>query len=322
MYPPVLRPLLAVVFDTDGVITDSAGLHAAAWKVAFDACLQAASPDDRVHADGRDDPAHADGPPDDRTPSDTPPDDPAHADGPPDDRDSGTEDRRPGGAPTRTPPAGAHRTADRRPFDPREDYRRYVDGKSRLDGAAAFLTARGLALPDGNADDPPGTATVRAVAARKEQVFTDRLREHGIDPYPGTVRLLAVLARHGVPCAAVSASRHATELLTRAGVRERFAAVVDGVEAARLELPGKPHPALFLEAARRLGVPAADAAVIEDALAGVEAGRRGGFALVIGVDRIAGPTSAADLRKHGADLVVRDLADLLAPRPGPATAGE
>ncbi|WP_432094116.1 HAD family hydrolase [Streptomyces sp. bgisy100] len=321
----MLRPLRAVVFDTDGVITDSAGLHAAAWKVAFDACLQAAPPDDRAPADGPpDDRAPGAGPSDDRARSGGPPHDRARAEGPPDARHSGTEDRHTGGTPTpiHAPPAGAHLTTDRRPFDPREDYRRYVDGRSRLDGAAAFLAARGLALPDGRADDPPGTATVRAVAARKEQVFTDRLREHGIDPYPGTVRLLAVLARHGVPCAAVSASRHATELLTRAGVREHFAAVVDGVEAARLELPGKPHPALFLEAARRLGVPTADAAVIEDALAGVEAGRRGGFALVIGVDRTAGPTSAADLREHGADLVVRDLADLLAPRPGPATAGE
>ncbi|MFF3763815.1 HAD-IA family hydrolase [Streptomyces sp. NPDC001922] len=328
----MLPPLRAVVFDTDGVITDSAGLHAAAWKVAFDACLRAAPADDRSPSDGpaddrspsdgpADDRSPSDGPADDRSPSDAPPDDRSRGDRLTDDRPSGTEDRRTAAAPTRAPPTGAHRTVDRRPFDLREDYRRYVDGKSRLDGAAAFLTARGLALPDGRPDDPPGTATVRAVAARKEQVFTDRLREHGIAPYPGTVRLLTVLARHGVPCAAVSASRHATELLTRAGVRERFAAVVDGNEAARLELPGKPHPALFLEAARRLGVPAADAAVIEDALAGVEAGRRGGFALVVGVDRTAGPTSADDLREHGADLVVRDLADLLA-RPGPAAAGE
>jgi HAD superfamily hydrolase (TIGR01509 family) len=236
-----------MVFDTDGVITDSARAHAAAWKESFDACLLA---------------------------------------------------------------SGQHR-----PFDPVEDYRRYVDGKSRLDGAAAFLIARGLRLPPGTPDDPPGTGTVQAVAARKEQLFAQRLRSGGIAAWPGTVELLHVLGAEGVPCAAVSASRHAPELLERAGVRDLFQAVVDGNEAARLRLPGKPEPALFLEAARRLGAPAAEAAVVEDALAGVEAGRRGGFGLVVGVDRTAGPTSAADLREHGADLVVADLAELL-------TAGE
>ncbi|MGP3984897.1 HAD family hydrolase [Streptomyces sp. KR80] len=238
----------AVVLDTDGVITDSARIHAAAWKTAFDACLRAAPP-------------------------------------------------------------GA--TEDRRPFDPREDYRRHVDGKSRLDGAADFLASRGLHLPAGEPGDGPGTSTVRAVAARKEQVFTELLRDQGAEAYPGTVRLLDVLDRRGVPYAAVSASRHARELLSAAGILGRFHAVVDGTEAARLRLPGKPDPALFLEAARRLGIEAARTAVIEDALAGVEAGRRGGFGLVIGVDRTAGPSSAADLREHGADLVVRDLAELL-----------
>jgi beta-phosphoglucomutase-like phosphatase (HAD superfamily) len=135
------------------------------------------------------------------------------------------------------------------------------------------------------------------------------------------VRLLDVLNGQGLPCAAVSASRHAPELLSGAGVLDRFEALVDGTEAARLRLPGKPHPALFLEAARRLGTAPADTAVIEDALAGVEAGRRGGFGLVIGVDRTAEPTGAADLLEHGAHLVVRDLAELLSgpavPRTGP-----
>lgn len=231
---PRLRTVRAVVFDTDGVITDSARVHAAAWKEAFDPCLAEAG--------------------------------------------------------------------QRRPFDPVEDYRRYVDGKSRLDGAADFLTSRGLR---------PADETVQTVAAAKERLFVRRLREHGIEAWPGTVRLLRVLRAEGVPCAAVSASRHAPELLDRSGVRELFQAVVDGNEAARLRLPGKPDPALFLEAARRLGVPAGGAAVVEDALAGVEAGRRGGFGLVVGVDRTAGPTSAADLREHGADLVVGDLAELL-----------
>jgi HAD superfamily hydrolase (TIGR01509 family) len=245
---PRWRGVDAVVLDTDGVITDSARIHAAAWKTAFDACL-------RAH----------------------PPDDPAA----------------------------------RRPFDVRDDYLRHVDGRSRQDGAAAFLASRGLRLPKGSPDDAPGTDTVGAVAAYKEKLFTQRLREQGIDAYPGTARLLRTLRARAVPLAAVSASRHARELITRAGVLPCFDVLVDGAEAARLRLPGKPEPALFLEAARRLGVPPERAAVVEDALAGVEAGRRGGFALVIGVDRTAGPGTGDALLEHGADLVVRDLAELL-----------
>ncbi|MFE5186126.1 HAD family hydrolase [Streptomyces sp. NPDC056628] len=237
---PVLRDVGAVVFDTDGVITDSAKLHAAAWKVAFDDYL-------RAH----------------------PPGDPAA----------------------------------RRPFDVREDYLRHVDGRSRLDGAAAFLAARGV-------DATPGT--VRAIAAAKDRLFTDRLREQGVDVYPGTVRLVRELRAAGVPRAAASASRHAGELLGRAGVLDLFDVLVDGGEAARLGLAGKPEPDLFLEAAGRLGVPAGRAAVVEDALAGVEAGRSGGFALVVGVDRAAGADTAARLLRHGADIVVRDLGELCA----------
>lgn len=236
---PVLRDIRAVVFDTDGVITDSARVHAAAWKTALDAFL-------RAH----------------------PPADPAQ----------------------------------RRPFDVRDDYLRHVDGKSRLDGAAAFLASRGL---------DPSEDTVRAVAADKERLFTERLRAHGVDAYPGTVRLVRALRRAGVPVAAASASRHAGELLDHAGVLDLFDALVDGGEAARLALPGKPRPDLFLEAVRRLGVPADRAAVVEDATAGVEAGRRGGFALVVGVDRAATGESGAALRHSGADVVVRDLAELV-----------
>ncbi|MFH0241153.1 HAD family hydrolase [Streptomyces sp. HK10] len=265
---PAHRPdrpdgLRAVVFDTDGVITDSARVHAAAWKEAFDDCLREWC-------------------------------------------------ERGGGQPQEDP-------GDRfRPFDVQEDYRRYVDGRSRLDGAAAFLRSRGLDLPPGEPGDPPGNGTVRAVAARKERLFTAALRQDAVEAWPGTLRLLHALRRGGVPMAVISASRHARELLSGAGVLEMFDAVVDGHEAARLDLPGKPDPAVFLEAARRLGVPPGEAAVVEDALAGVEAGRRGGFGLVVGVDRTAGPTSARDLREHGADVVVTDLADLLphGPRAG------
>ena len=236
---PVLRDVRAVVFDTDGVITDSARVHAAAWKTAFDAFLRA-----------------------------NPPQDPGL----------------------------------RRPFDVRDDYLRYVDGKSRLDGAAAFLRSRAI---DASAE------TVSVVAADKERLFTERLRAHGVDAYPGTVRLVHALQRAGVPRAAASASRHAGELLDRAGVLDLFDVLVDGGEAARLGLPGKPRPDLFLEAVRRLGVPAERAAVVEDALAGVEAGRSGGFALVIGVDRTAGPDTRERLLRHGADIVVPDLGELV-----------
>jgi HAD superfamily hydrolase (TIGR01509 family) len=230
----------AVVFDTDGVITDSARVHAAAWREAFDALP------------GLD-----------------------------------------------------------RPFDPGEDYRRHVDGKSRLDGAAAFLAARGLDLPYGDPDDPPGTGSVCALAALKDLAFVRLIGEGGVEVWPGTVRLLLALHDRRVRCAAVSASRHARDLLARAGVRSLLQTVVDGNDAARLGLPGKPDPALFTEAARRLLVPPGEAAVVEDALAGVEAGRRGGFRLVVGVDRAGTPGSAADLRAHGADRVVADLAELL-----------
>ncbi|WP_330455577.1 HAD-IA family hydrolase [Streptomyces sp. NBC_00820] len=235
---PVLRDVDAVVLDTDGVITDSARLHAAAWKAAFDAFV-----------------------------SEHPPEDPMQ----------------------------------RRPFDTRDDYLRYVDGRSRLDGAAAFLASRGLA---------PSSEAARAVAAVKERLFTEHLRAHGVRAYPGTVRLVRVLRRAGIPVAAASASRHARELLTLAGVLDLFDVLVDGGEATRLGLAGKPQPDLFLEAARRLGVPAERTAVVEDALAGVEAGCRGHFAVVVGVDRAGGTDTGERLLRYGADIVVHDLGEL------------
>ncbi|MEU6394714.1 HAD-IA family hydrolase [Streptomyces sp. NPDC046939] len=235
-----LRTVDAVVLDTDGVITDSARLHAQAWKAVFDAFLREQPPDS---------------------------------------------------------------AADLRPFAIDVDYPLYVDGKSRRDGAAAFLAARGMrAAPE----------TVEAVARDKDRHFTERLRQGAPVPaYPGTVDLLRALRAAGRPAAAVSASLHARELLTRARVIGFFDAVVDGKEAADLGLRGKPAPDLFLEAARRLGVAPARAAVVEDALAGVEAGHNGRFGLVIGVDRTAGRERAGDLLRHGADLVVPDLSELL-----------
>lgn len=193
------------------------------------------------------------------------------------------------------------------PFDIRTDYRLYVDGKPRYDGVAAFLTAREVHLPAGTPDDPIDCETICGLGNRKDAYFKRRLEAEGAHAYPDTVALLERLATHSVPMAVVSSSRNAREVLQRAGLTHYFADIVDGAEADELGLPGKPHPAAFLEAARRLDVEPASAVVVEDAVAGVAAGRQGGFGLVIGVDR---DQQAADLQTAGADLVVHDLAEV------------
>ncbi len=239
-----LDRLEAVIFDMDGVITDTASVHAAAWKRLFDAHLWERS----------------------------------------------------------------ERTGESFvPFDADEDYRRYVDGKPRYDGVRSFLASRGIELPEGDPGDPPDRETVCGLGNRKNELFLENLREHGAEPYPSTVRLLHELSGRGVKTAAISASKNMSEVLEAAGVADLFPVRVDGVVAAELGLPGKPDPAVFVEAARRLGIDPSRAAVVEDALSGVEAGRRGGFALVIGVDR----TGDSDgLRAAGADVVVGDLGEL------------
>ncbi|GAA3973961.1 hypothetical protein GCM10022630_15130 [Thermobifida alba] len=239
-----LDRIAAVILDMDGVITDTASVHAAAWKRAFDEFLLDLS------------------------------------------RSGGPRFR---------------------PFDLAEDYRRHVDGRARSDGVRAFLASRGLALPETAPPDRPGTITVSALGDRKDRYFRDYVDRYGVTAYPGTVRLVRRLRERGVATAVVSASRNCAAVLRAARVSDLFDARVDGVDAARLELPGKPHPALFLEAARRLGVSPDDAVVVEDSLAGVEAGRRGGFALVVGVDRAH---QRAELRARGAHVVVADLAEL------------
>ena len=192
-------------------------------------------------------------------------------------------------------------------FDTVDEYRRYVDGKSRYDGVRDFLASRGIHPPEGSPDDPPERETVCGLGNRKDELFLAQLREHGASAFPSTVELVKKLRGRGVRVAVISASRNAREILESAGVKDLFETRVDGVVAADLGLPGKPHPAVFLEAARRLGTEPARAVVIEDAVAGVEAGRRGGFGLVIGVDR-AGQADA--LRRSGADVVVGDLAQV------------
>jgi trehalose 6-phosphate phosphatase len=239
-----LDGLEAVVFDTDGVLTDTASVHAVAWKRLFDKYL-------------------------------------------------------------------AVRTSrGQEPFRPYEaaDYLRSIDGRPRYDGVAGFLASRGLQLPWGDPSDPPDRETVCGLGNAKDRSFVAHLRDHGATPFPTSVAFVRRVRELGLRTAVVSASRNMVAVLDSAGLRELFDVEVDGVEADRLELPGKPDPALFLEAARRLGVAPGRAAVVEDALAGVEAGRRGRFAVVVGLDRGG---QAAALAERGADVVVPDLGDLI-----------
>ncbi|MFL5799431.1 MAG: HAD family hydrolase [Actinomycetota bacterium] len=232
-----------VVFDTDGVMTDTASVHSAAWKEMFDELL--------------------------------------------------TRRAQSSGEPFR-------------PFE-HEDYLRYVDGRPRYDGVRSFLRSRGIEVPEGDPSDPPDRETVCGLGNRKDQRFLEVIRKRGVRRFESSVALVEELRRRGVRVAVVSASRNMREVLDAAGIRDLFGATVDGVDSERLGLAGKPDPALFLEAARRIGVDPGEAAVVEDATAGVEAGRRGGFAMVIGVGRADDPEA---LLEHGADVVVADLAEV------------
>lgn len=239
--------MAGVVFDMDGVITDTARSHASSWEQMFNDYLRA-----RAASSGE----------------------------------------------------------EFQPFT-EDDYLTYVDGKPRYDGVRSFLESRGIHLPEGTPDDPPDEETVCGLGNRKNILFLDILEEGGADPYRSTVRVVEQLKERGAGVAVITSSRNSEEVLGSAGVRDLFEVKVDGVDCARLGLPGKPEPDIFLEAARRLGVAPDQAAVVEDALSGVEAGRRGGFGLVVGVDRSG---QAEELAAAGADIVVTDLADLL---PGP-----
>ena len=189
------------------------------------------------------------------------------------------------------------------------DYFTYIDGKPRYDGVRSFLAARGIELPDGEPTDDPDAETVCGLGNRKNAVFAAVLRDQGVTPYPGSVALLDDLATRGTKVAVVSSSRNAPAVLTAAGLRERFEVVVDGTVAAARGLAGKPSPETFLFAAEQLSAPVARAVVLEDALSGVAAGHSGGFGLVVGVDRGVGEDRLAEA---GADLVVRDLGELVA----------
>jgi beta-phosphoglucomutase family hydrolase len=246
---PVLPDgISACLFDLDGVLTQTAKVHAEAWKQMFDAFLA-----DRSKQTGE----------------------------------------------------------PYRPFELPSDYADYVDGKLRQDGVRAFLASRGITLPDGSPDDLPSAPTVHGLGNRKNDLVLELIRTRGVDLYPDAIRFVEAVRDAGPRRAVVSASKNCREVLIAAGIEHLFEARVDGLVAERHGLRGKPAPDMFLAAARALGVDAAHSAVFEDSVAGVEAGRAGGFGWVVGVDRVG---QADALLSHGADRVVRDLSELLQER--------
>jgi alpha,alpha-trehalase len=255
----------AVIFDLDGVVTQTAAVHAAAWKRLFDAYLAERAARTGTSPGGAGDAA--------------------------------------GGA---NDAAGSSPDA-LRPFDLEADYRLHVDGKPRYDGVRDFLASRGIELPMGDPSDPPERETVCGLGNRKNDFFNAEVREHGVRTFPSTVALIHELRDAGIRVGLMSSSKNTAMVLDVTGTTDLFEVRVDGVVAEEIGLPGKPDPAMYLETARRLGVAAARSVVVEDALSGVEAGRRGGFGLVIGVDRLG---QAAELAAAGADVVVDDLAEV------------
>jgi beta-phosphoglucomutase family hydrolase len=194
------------------------------------------------------------------------------------------------------------------PFDPVADYENFVDGKPRADGTRSFLESRGIRLPEGAPGDPPGAETVEGLSNRKNEILLRRIREDGVAAYPGSVRYVRAAAGAGLRRAVVTSSANCRDVLKGAGIEDLFEARIDGLVAKRDRLRGKPAPDTFLAGARALGLDPRAAAVFEDAQAGVAAGRAGRFGFVVGVDRLG---QADELRGHGADVVVADLAELL-----------
>jgi len=235
----------ACLFDLDGVLTDTASVHNAAWKQTFDGYLR-----ERAQHTG----------------------------------ETFVE------------------------FDPGPDYTRYVDGKKREDGVRDFLASRNICLPPGDPGDPPGAETVHGIGNRKNELLLRRIDTDGVRVYEGSRRYLTAASEAGLRCAVVSSSANTEAVLAVTGLGALIELRVDGVTARERCLPGKPAPDTFLAAAAELGVSPDQAAVFEDALAGVAAGRAGGFAQVVGVDRVG---QAAALLAQGADIVVQDLQELL-----------
>ena len=233
------------LFDLDGVLTQTAKVHAAAWKRMFDEYLR----------------------------------------------------------------QRAERTGEEFvPFDQRHDYDAYVDGKPRYEGVQSFLESRGIELPRGNPDDPPDAETVDGLGNRKNELVLKLIHDKGVEPYEGSVRYLHAARDAGLRRAVVSSSTNCRDVLRAAGIEDLLEVRMDGVVAEREHLKGKPAPDTYLKAAEMLGSEPAQSAVFEDALAGVESGRAGDFGCVVGVDRVG---QADALKEHGADVVVKDLAELL-----------
>ena len=235
----------AVLLDLDGVITDTARIHAACWKQMFDEYLQKRA---------------------------------------------------------------TQRGEEFRPFDLATDYRLYVDGKPRYDGVRDFLTSRGIRLPQGSPDDPPQAETVDGLGNRKNDLVNKIIEDKGVEPYEGSVELVHQLRHQGFKIAVVTSSQNCTAVLKAAKLDHFFDVQVDGNTIHAQHLAGKPAPDTFLMGAKLLGVEPTRAIVIEDALSGVEAGCAGNFGLVIGVARKG---NAEELRRHGANLVVNDLGELV-----------
>jgi beta-phosphoglucomutase family hydrolase len=233
------------LFDLDGVLTQTARVHARAWKEMFDAFLR-----DRAERTG--------------TPFE--------------------------------------------PFDRPTDYDEYVDGLPRLDGVKSFLESRGIDLPMGSPTDPPEAETIHALGTRKNDRVLQLIGEQGVEPYEGSVRFAEQVRDRGLRRAVVSSSTNCQDVLVAAGIDHLFEARIDGTVAESEGLAGKPAPDTFLAGARRFGADPSEAAVFEDALAGVEAGRAGNFGWVVGVDRTG---QAEALKRRGADVVVQDLDELV-----------
>jgi len=261
--------IVACLFDLDGVLTQTATVHEAAWKQMFDAYLheRAARPEAPLKAPDKDPEA-----------------------------------------PLKAP--DKHEGEPFRAFE-EADYDRYVDGKPRFDGVRSFLESRGIHLPEGTHDDPPDAETIGGLGNRKNQLVLALIHTQGVKPYEGSVRYVHAVIEAGLKRAVVSSSTNCRDVLAAAGIADLFDTIVDGHVAEQRHLRGKPAPDTFLEGAKELGVAPGDAAVFEDALAGVEAGRAGGFGYVVGVDRVG---QAEELLAHGADIVVSDLAELLEER--------
>jgi beta-phosphoglucomutase family hydrolase len=194
------------------------------------------------------------------------------------------------------------------PFDSDADYDTYVDGKPRADGTRDFLASRGIHLPEGSDDDPPDAETIRGLGSRKNRIVLRRIRDNGVEAYEGSVLVLQKAKEAGLRRVVVSSSANCHDVLVAAGLIDLVEGWIDGIVAAKEHLRGKPAPDTFLAGAKLVGVEPSKCVVFEDALAGVEAGRAGAFGWVVGVDRVG---QADALKAHGADIVVRDLADLL-----------